>query len=91
MGAGDEQKLNALGRHVTALYRGSIRTKAKLKALETLIRHRVPKNEFSAWDAAIKKLTQKFLQELLEAHEKRDPGFAAWIDDRKGDETNALE
>lgn len=39
----------------------------------------------------MKKLSQKFLQELFEAYEKRDPGFAAFVDDRKADELDALE
>jgi hypothetical protein len=79
----NEQKLDILANRLINLYRENIRARAQLKALEKLIQRKIPKNQQAAWDADLKKLTQLFLQELLEAYERDDPGFAAWIDDRK--------
>jgi hypothetical protein len=81
----NERKLDILAKRLVDLYRENIRARAQLKALETMVHQKVPKNRQPDWNAEMKKLTQKFLQELLEDYEKHDPGFAAWIDDRKLD------
>ncbi len=87
----DRQKLETLGDHVVKIHKEIVRTKARLKALEAMIRRDIPKKKLAAWNAEWKTKTAQFLQEELEAWETKDPLFAAWIDDRKDDELDALE
>ena len=87
----DQQKLEILGEHVVKMHKEIVRTKAKLKALETMIRRNIPKNKLAAWNAEWKAKAAQFLQEELEIWEKKDPGFAAWIDDRKIEDLTDLE
>ncbi len=64
------------------LFRRNLDTLARLKALESIVRHEVPAAELSAWDKAIDEQTNRILQKYLEDVEMHSPEIAAQIDDR---------
>ena len=87
----DQQKLEILAKHVEIMHKEIVKTKARLKALEAMVRRDISKEKLTAWDVERKAMAARFLQEELEAWEKKDPGFAAWIDDRKVEDLTDLE
>jgi len=63
--------------------RENIRTLARTKALEAMIRNSLPKEKRVAWHDMLDKQTKFILQKLFESFEKQNPGFAASLDDRQ--------
>jgi hypothetical protein len=85
------QKLNVLAKNIVAVRRESLRTQARLKTLEAMVRCKIPKRNLSAWNVQMEKASAQYHQELLEAWEDQDPFSAAFFDDRNDDELKNLE
>ena len=86
-----EHHIDAMTEGFVKLRRDHLRTLARLKALEAIVRQGVKPEYRAAWDDDLKKATHKALQILLESLEKQSPEGAAFLDDRVADELKDLE
>lgn len=68
--------------------RENMRTLARLKALETMVRHFVPKDKREAWYKRLNKHTKTCLHDLLASLEEQNPSAAAQLDNREDWEIN---
>jgi ribosomal protein L17 len=78
-----EKELKAVADALITLRRDNLRTLARAKALEAMIRESIPKDKSDAWDDRLDKQTKFILQHLLESFEKQNAGYATRLDDRK--------
>jgi hypothetical protein len=63
--------------------RENLRTLARLKALEAMVRMAMPEDKQDDWHKRLGEQTKYIHQKLLESFEKDNPEFAATLDDRK--------
>ena len=63
--------------------RENIRTRARVKALEAMVRNSLPVEKRDAWHELLNKQTKFCFHELLVSLEKQNPAAAAQIDDRQ--------
>ena len=64
------------------LFRRNLDTMGRLKALESVVRHKIPSSQLPEWDKTLDEQTNRILQLMLEDVEKHSPEIAAQIDDR---------
>jgi len=62
--------------------RESLRTLARVKALESMVCDSLPKDRQDAWHRTLNERTKAILQRYLEQIEDQNAGAAASIDDR---------
>jgi hypothetical protein len=77
-----EQQLKLVADGMITLRRDNLRTLARVKALEAMVREALPKDKQSAWHDQLNREAKHSLQRLLESFEKQNPGYAALLDDR---------
>jgi hypothetical protein len=63
--------------------RENFRTRARVKALEHMIRESIPKDKRDAWHDELNRQTKFCLQQILVSLEKQNPAAAAQLDDRE--------
>ena len=62
--------------------RENLRTFARVKALEAMVRNFLPKEKQEAWHKQLNAEAKACFHRLLVSFEKRNPAFAALLDDR---------
>ncbi|MGO8836621.1 MAG: hypothetical protein ACLQAH_17135 [Limisphaerales bacterium] len=63
--------------------RENLRTLARTKALEAMVRNSIPKEKQEAWHKRLNEETKACLHQLLVSLEKTNPAAAAQIDNRE--------
>jgi hypothetical protein len=63
--------------------RENIRTRARVKALESMVLESIPEDKRDEWHKLLNKQTKLILQKMLVSLEKQNPAAAALIDDRE--------
>lgn len=63
--------------------RENMRTLARTKALEAMVRNSIPENKRDEWHKLLNKQTKICYHDLLASYEKQNPAGAAQLDDRQ--------
>ena len=87
----EKERTNKIIDVLLVMRRESCRTMARLKAFESVMAESVPSSERFAWYERIDRQSDRCLQDVLEEFEKRNPGFAALLDNRSPEELRGLE
>jgi len=87
----DKERLGLVIDELVAMRRDRLRLTARLKALESLVRSKIPKDKRPAWDKLLDEQTNGMLQRFLESVENADPAFATLLDKRASDELNGID
>ena len=76
---------------LVVLHRNNLRAWARLKALESIIFHRMPPSEVQIAEKMIDEQANRLFQHLLEQAEASSPASAALLDNRGPKELEGLE